>query len=391
MHAFISLAHNEGKFLMNRKKTRQLWVFTILLHLLLTTCAHRYDNIDDFRIEALDGGKSVRIFKYAGTSQIVRIPPKIHGMSVTEIGDEAFKDKEIIKVSIPNSVIIIGKKAFFNNKLTSVTIPDSITSIEEEAFTWKSIPAPPRKRYPLFDNPIDYRWKPPKPGKMITDVSIGKGVVTIGRRAFWGNQIKTLVIPKSVSVIEDDAFAYNELTSVTISNNVSHLSGFCNNNLTNITIPDSVLTIGACAFAGNELTSVTIPDSVTTIKASAFADNELTSINIPDNVTSIEDWVFSGNKLTSVSLPNSVRILMPGTFLSHENTLTEITIGSDVQIAGGGDYPAFGAFSRQYQRFKGDDWSRYPGGFEEFYNKNNRRAGYYVNDNTGWVFKWPIE
>ncbi|MBF4354152.1 leucine-rich repeat domain-containing protein, partial [Vibrio anguillarum] len=36
------------------------------------------------------------------------------------------------------------------------------------------------------------------------------------------------------------------------------------------TIPDSVTTIGKRAFWGNQLTSVTIPDSVTTIGFAAF-------------------------------------------------------------------------------------------------------------------------
>ena len=73
--------------------------------------------------------------------------------------------------------------------------------------------------------------------------------------------------------------------------------------LTNVTIGDSVTTIGEYAFSDcHSLTSVTIGNSVTTIGASAFRScNSLTSVTIGDSVTTIGDYAFSDcYNLTSV-------------------------------------------------------------------------------------------
>ena len=54
--------------------------------------------------------------------------------NLTKIGNYAFADNQLTSVTIPNRVTSIGQSAFSSNKLTSVTIPNSVTSIGEYAF-----------------------------------------------------------------------------------------------------------------------------------------------------------------------------------------------------------------------------------------------------------------
>ena len=96
--------------------------------------AVKYNPESDFEVRAVDGGAGVEITKYLGDKWEVNIPPKIRDLPVTSIGREAFSEKSLISVTIPNSVTEIYNQAFLGNQLTSVIIPNSVTFIGSFAF-----------------------------------------------------------------------------------------------------------------------------------------------------------------------------------------------------------------------------------------------------------------
>lgn len=83
-------------------------------------------------VENVDG--TYTLSEYNGTETIVNIDT-YQGRPITIIGSNAFKDKGITQVTLPEGLLIIGEGAFQNNHLTEpFFIPESVNYIGANAF-----------------------------------------------------------------------------------------------------------------------------------------------------------------------------------------------------------------------------------------------------------------
>jgi hypothetical protein len=106
---------------------------------------------------------------------------------------------------------------------------------------------------------------------------MGGGYFTVYKSSFVG--LTSVIIPNSVTIIDDGAFYENKLTSVVIPNSVTSIGvrAFEHNNLTSVVIGNSVKSIGERASAYNNLTrSVVIP------KGAAVARDAFYTPGTPD-------------------------------------------------------------------------------------------------------------
>lgn len=161
-------------------------------------------------------------------------------------------------------------------------------------------------------------------------------VIAVGNCAFISHENLTSVsLPNSITTIGHSAFNNcKKLTNITIPNKVKTISSsaFSYSGLTSITIPNSVTTIESSAFNScKNLTKVVIPNNVTSLGTGAFAYTGIKEITLPNNITTIESAIFGYCKsLEKIVIPNKVKYINSVAFFGCDN-LTNVTIPKSVE------------------------------------------------------------
>ena len=343
--------------------------------------------------------------------------------SVKKIGDQAFYHcTKLSSVSFSKGLERIGKYAFSSCALRSVTLPSTVKTVDERAFescrSLKTvtlnnglqtiergafgrcealekiaIPASVSKLYGssfaycsslksfsvsssnkhyfsdaggvLYNKNKTTLLKYPV-GNTATGYTVSSTTKTIGQQAFEkAVNLKKLVLPKNLSVIEDYAFAYSNLASInaptkltslgeyafdgtpwygklangpvyfagafvrykgtapagtlTVKNGTSCIASYALSNqqkITQIVLPDTVADIGAGAFRDcSRLKSINIPKYVREIKADTFNGcSSLAVLGLPAYVVRIGEYALSNTNLQKLKILNPVCVIDKNVF-----------------------------------------------------------------------------
>jgi hypothetical protein len=268
------------------------------------------------------------------------------GNSVEVIGQEAFRlCSGLASVNLGNSVATIDQNAFEGcSGLTTVTIPESVTSIGREAF--KGCSSLVEITIPFVGSSA-YATTPANSTLFGYIFGLSSNETTTTQQYYSEDNYVRCLIPNTLrrvtitggKLLYGAFYGCSMLTSVTIGNAIDSIGEkafYGCSGLPSVTIPESVTDIGEWAFSGcNGLTSVIIPGSITSINHSVFREcTGLVSVTIPNSVTSIGGSAFYHcNALTELTIPNSVESIGGSAFRGCPN-LASVTIGNSVTNIG---------------------------------------------------------
>ena len=253
------------------------------------SCSLSYNNNYDY---CPFSASASQITSFTFGNEVEKIPESIcYGMN------------KLSSIIIPNGVTNIGYSAFYGcTGLTSITIPENVTSIGGNAFgdctgitsiVWNA-------RSCSLDSYSYYGYPFSASASQITSFTFGDKVEEIPSYICYGmSNLSSITIPNNVTSIGANAFhGCTGITSVIWNAKNCKYNNYQMYQYDSAPFSDIASQISSFTF-GNEVES--LPDRL------CQGMNLLSSITIPNSVTSIGEYTFSGcTGITSINIPNSV-------------------------------------------------------------------------------------
>lgn len=150
----------------------------------------------------------------------------------------------------------------------------------------------------------------------VEEVIFSEGFRSVGQKAFYGCNIKQVILPATLREIGDFAFAGNA-------------------SLRSVALPPMLEQLGAYALSGTGLKTIQIPKSVYWLGHGVFSQcTSLESIEIKENIDVVSDDMFNGcTSLEKVKLHDRLSRIGAKAF-AHCNSLTTIYVPDSVSEIG---------------------------------------------------------
>lgn len=281
---------------------------------------------------SMDRKGNVTISGFNGDMETIAIPGMMEGHPVTTIGKNAFQGcKNLVEVSMPDNISTMQGGAFKDCiSLKKIHLSNGISKIFANSFdgciSLKNINIPDGvteiKRATFKDCPIER-------------MHIGKSLALIESTAFYNGEhdscagrqetTRTITIDpanpylkasESMILSKDSKTLYAVLghkKNMTIPEGVEVISDFAFDGLvrlSDVSLPDSLVSIGKKAFARTALRSVTFGPNVRSVGPGAFSYcQHLTAAIFNEGLEYIGDGAFANSPIVSVILPDTLREL----------------------------------------------------------------------------------
>lgn len=278
---------------------------------------------------------------------VTTIEENAFGVSANISYDSRLSCTIMQSISIPNTVTTIGFEAFYgcSGLKGTFVIPDSITSIG----MWAFYSCDRIAKVIIGDGLSNLQMRVFGSCASLSSVTIGSSISTINTYAFTGSTNIKEVINKSSLTISAGSTTYGDLTNksttfITTNPNASKVLVDLNDFIWYNNSSSDKQLLGWCGV-GNELN---FPNGITEVPADFFvvSETDITSVTIPNSVNTIGDGVFDGylnlNRVNISSLESWCKIVYEGKYVNssplcnganiylNNELLTEITIPNTI-------------------------------------------------------------
>lgn len=344
-----------------------------------------------------------------GYAKEIVIPDTYNGKPVTQLAPSAFSGAAFDKITIPESITVIGAGAFNNcANVKHITLPSSITAIPDNTFNsciyLEEITIPAKVTF-IGANAFNGCTA-------LTSVTVPQGVTSIGAGAFYGcRNLKSITLPSTLEMVgagaftvakEDEVFtefdplAYYKLDGNLYLGNDQNprlvLILLGNKGETSYTVHADTRVIYSSAMAYTALETVTLHENITHISDYAFyGSSALTAIHVPDKVTEIGSYAFARcSNLKKVTGLNYVTHIGEGAFISCASGMA-INIGSTLQTIGNNVFGGSTSMKRT-----NEEGLTYIGNADNPYLiliraiDRNKRSAYTINSQTKFIYEYAF-
>lgn len=261
-----------------------------------------------------------------------------------ELGDSVFKNcTNLTEITLPDEISAIPQQAFYGCTSLTTVHASNVTEIESEAFcnctslttlnvseNVVKMGADALYHTAIFNEQYDEdgneavvkyfnNWVIGLKSNLSEnekDIAIQEGTVGIADSSI--RRINSVQLPSTLKYIGDKAF----------QNQYPYI------NLSEMNLPEGLISIGSYAFESTDLKEITIPSTVESVGSYAFSKTKIETIVVESGVKEINDYAFNDcSNLKTVTIGDNVQKM--GTYVfSNDTALTDVTIGDGTEEIG---------------------------------------------------------
>lgn len=261
-----------------------------------------------------------------------------------ELGDSVFKNcTNLTEITLPDEISAIPKKDFYGCTSLTTVNASNVTEIESEAFrNCTSLTT-----LNVFENVVKmgadalyhtaiFNEQYDEDGNEAVIKYFNNWV--IGLKSNLSENEKDIVIQEGTVGIADSSIRY--INSVQLPSTLKYIGdrAFQNQypyiNLSEMNLPEGLISIGSYAFESTDLKEITIPSTVESVGSYAFSKTKIETVVVESGVKEINDYAFNDcSNLKTVTIGDNVQKM--GTYVfSNDTALTDVTIGDGTEEIG---------------------------------------------------------